>query len=319
MSLSKILKRKNKKPKENSKVLRYYCRNGNEIYHLKNKPENATIIGRMRFAKLGYIITIIDFKNNYEKINFSVFNKIPHSILKSNLQKAIRLGKYNVALNTSLYMIKVCPVDFFRRLTIIYIEDVWFDKHFDHLMWLMCAVSKKYILSINDLNWCLGLVKHLCIKEQLWEYQNPSINFDFVRSKVLNGKIDTRLLSLAYRYEFNGMNGELKLILNYIEKYNFENYYHVDDIILIDFTKIRIFHPKNIILTAIDFHCSNIINYLLEKYKPSDWNAEILKSVIWNYRSSINWRTKNKKESSFYKCIKRDCDTYAELIINQFI
>ena len=115
------------------------------------------------------------------------------------------------------------------------------------------------------------------------------------------------------------MNGELKLILNYIEKYNFKKYYNIDDILPINFTQIRHFHPKIIILSAIDFHCSNIINYLLEKYKSSDWNADILKSEIWNYRSSINWRTKNKKESSFYRCIKRDCDTYAELIIKQFI
>lgn len=319
MSLSKILKRRTIKPKENSKVLRYYCRNGDKISHLKKKPENGNIVGKMRFAKLGYTITIIDCNENNQKINFSIFNKIPHSILKSNLQKAIRLGKYNIAMMTSLYMLKVCPVDFFRRLTIIYIEDVWFDKHFDQLMWFMCAVSKKYILSITDLNWCLGLVKHLCIKEEFWTYQNPTINFDFVRSKVLNGEIDKRLLSLAYRYEFNGMGGELKLILNYMETFDFENSYHVDDIILYDFTKIRSFHPKIIIPTAIDFHCSNIINYLLEKYKTSDWNNDILKSTIWKYRSSINWRSSSPKESSFYKCIKRDCDTYAELIIKQFI
>ena len=52
-----MLKEEKKKPKEESKVYRYFCRSSHGIVHSKIKPETGTIIGKLKLKKLDIIYT----------------------------------------------------------------------------------------------------------------------------------------------------------------------------------------------------------------------------------------------------------------------
>ena len=89
MSLSKLVRRGKKKPKDNSNVYRYFCRTNDGIVHSKNKPE-GNIIGKLKLKKIGYYLYIVDQVNPSKIYRKKAFTKIPMSVLKSNLQKSIR-------------------------------------------------------------------------------------------------------------------------------------------------------------------------------------------------------------------------------------
>ena len=207
------------------------------------------------------------------------------------------------------------------HITIIYIEDVCLDNFFNDLMWYMCANIKGYQLSEKDISWCIGLVNHLVKKNIIWpESDNqiqPTITIDDVRNDILNGTLDKYLFPVAYRYEFNGFQGELKLMLNYIE--NFKSREEYNQFKLLPVSKYIGFGKNDILKVSIDFHCSSIIDYIINKYNNSDWTVDLIKKTIWFNRSSLNYRLKKKNYNTlFYRCIKRDCDNYAETLINEY-
>ena len=254
-------------------------------------------------------------KTIYKK---KAFTKIPMSVLKSNLQKAIRKGETNIALKTACLLIIKSPQEFLRRLSIIYIEDVSLDNFFNIIMWYMCADVKGYQLNYSDVGWLLAVVNHLSNKQIAWVPKNDlELTINDVRDKILNGNFDNYLLPLVYRYEFNGFSGELSLILSYIQDYQDRS--TIDPLNIINPSTCYGFGKTDILKSAIDFHCSSLIDYLLNKYKNSDWTEDFLKKIIWIHRSSINYRKKKiSYRNSFYDCIKRDCDDYANILINDY-
>ena len=305
MSLSKLVKRGKKKPKEESKVYRYFCRTNDGIIHTKNKPTTGNVIGKLKLKKIGYYLYIVDQSNSSKIFNKKAFTKIPMSVLKSNLQKAIRRGKTDIALKTACLILIKSPREFFRRISIIYLEDVSMDNFFSIIIWYMCANVKGYQLKYKDVRWLLGCVKHLSNKSDAWIPENTTeLTINNVRDNILNGNFDNDLLPLVYRYEFNGFDGELKLILNYIQ--NYQNKTIIEQFELVNPSKYYLFERSDLLKSAIDFHCSSLIEYLLNKYSNSDWTEEFLKEIIWIHRSSINYR-KSKKifRNSFYDCIKK--------------
>ena len=58
-------------------------------------------------------------------------------LLKSNLQKAIRRGKTEVAISTALFLLQSNSIEFLRRLPIIFIEDVCLMDSISIPIWLI--------------------------------------------------------------------------------------------------------------------------------------------------------------------------------------
>ena len=54
----------------------------------------------------------------------TIATKLNVPVLKSNLQKAIRRHRVDIALTTTIALLQKDPTEFLRRLPIIYIEDV---------------------------------------------------------------------------------------------------------------------------------------------------------------------------------------------------
>ena len=143
----------------------------------------------------------------------------------------------------------------------------------------MCANVKGYKLSYNDVGWLLAVVNHLSTKKFAWVPKNKlTLTIDDVRNKILNGNFDNYLLPLVYRYEFNGFSGELSLILSYIQDYKDRT--TLDFLTAINPDNYFEINKTDILKSSIDFHCSSLIDYLLNKYKNSDWTEDFLKKLF---------------------------------------
>eukprot|EP00798_Chlamydomonas_sp_ICE-L_P027581 gene27581-7215_t len=87
------------------------------------------------------------------------------SVLKSGLQKAIRLGRGSCAVRLALHILKEDPSELLRRLPIICLEDAILHPAFPLLVWLMVAQSKGYVLgsqlasNLLQITYVLGQVK----------------------------------------------------------------------------------------------------------------------------------------------------------------
>ena len=85
---------------------------------------------------------------------------------------------------------------------------------------------------------------------------------------------------------------------------------------------------KDILLEAIDFHCTKIIEILLKKNKINySENYHIYKQCIWDYRSSITNKiiinkTDNKSlidNLQLYELIKDDLNSISKNIIKNLV
>ncbi len=268
-------------------------------------------------------------KKNLENKNYrfikSKYNLQHIPILKSNLQKCIRRSNKKNALKTAYQMLSIDPNSILRRLPIIYLEDVEIDSNFSVIVWYMIAVSKKYILTKNDIMWILGIVSHLSnnINKEIFKNSNLSKidnHLEFIKS--MKGKYyennKNTFWALLLRYLYGGMNGDLKLIINCLSTYKTKEIkkYTIE---LIRISKAKDFSKKNILLESVDFHCTNILQNLMKKLGVDDTQEQLYKKCIWSNRSSItnkNGDNNLKEHIDLYRCIKRYLDDMSQEIIN---
>lgn len=110
------------------------------------------------------------------------FNTKNIPLLKSNLQKAIRRCELDIAINTSLALLKLAPTEFFRRLPIIVIEDVALIDTFPIIIWFMIA-DKDYKLCDYDIDILLNIIWNLCnISDSFPFYENGSKRRNYPRN-----------------------------------------------------------------------------------------------------------------------------------------
>jgi len=284
---------------------------------LDKKPDKINFQKELSWDKLkkGFKYTLCGyFPNINEKFILTKEKKYWNGpYLKSHLQKCIRQMETLKALKTASHFIHLDLVGFMRRLPIIMLEDVYLNKCFSTIIWLMVAFSstdftiKKYILE-----YLLGVIYLLCNidkHDKLLNNDNFIINdLNFIKkyNRLKEDKCSV-LYSLTMRKHYGGMNGDMDMIDKYIYKwYNKFNMLSEED-------KIYNFNIKPINdnmeelllkewnLNAIDFHCSNIIDYLVKKY--DFFSIEELKKIIWYSLSCKNKRLnqKNPYEREFNK------------------
>lgn len=225
------------------------------------------------------------------------------SLLKSNLQKAIRRNKKDIALNTALYMIdNNMIVDLLRRLTIITFEDVTLDRYYPTIIWYYIILSKSslnYQLTNRDVEFIYSYVGLLCdIDRTIAIDDGISDTLPPMEDIVTN----TYCASLFLRIQFGGFAGEIKL-MNRIMNSILNNKIIIEErkinILSIQFDKCVKF--PCIMDCAIDFHCyPKILDFVLGKIDSKNSNHEFsrdkIKYYIWTYDSSLNYRSKNNKK-----------------------
>lgn len=206
-------------------------------------------------------------------------------LLKSALQKCIRRRLTPNALAITKKLWELSPFELVRRLMIIMCEDVIITEDYGWLSWLLMAYSKKYSPSDDDLERILSLVHWLCkcrFREVLSGYYVDNKIYDLPNNLVLK--------AILIRMGYGGMSGDIKMLELFYDIWSAR----IEDNIP-PFTSERVpintadimFTKQSIPDEAVDFHCSNVCEYIERQTGRSP--AEI-RTLIWDHRSSINHR-----------------------------
>jgi hypothetical protein len=220
------------------------------------------------------------------------------SLIKSNLQKAVRRKMLDVAISSTMYMLQENPVELLRRLPIIMIEDVCAMDCYPIVIWLMMACSSKsnYTLTKEDKYIVLQIVNNLCIVNEVYEPTNNENMIEWThkmieKERYKNGNVVTDVcLCLMYRQMYGGMKGDMKLINGAI--YYFQKLCNtMGEIKPTNWElTLKIPHTLEIINEAIDFHTHPQMLKILS-VKTGICESEI-KHVIWTVESGVNVRKK---------------------------
>lgn len=273
-------------------------------------------------------------------------NLIP--LLKSNLQKAVRRCRPDIAVPTARYLIEHDRVSFLRRLPIIVIEDVCLVDSFPLLIWFMIAAEKDYILTPCDINILLSIVRHLCeirdFYDDSWTKTSASSVPDPTHESLVSFGTEYRdiLLAIHYRSLYGGMKGDMRMLVHSIEYYKA----HPREIKHWAWEPMKIsLVEENLDLSssssmieilpeAIDFHpYPEMIGFIYQKCVASEEmlghtnysypaiNPRTIKETIWFAESGYNIRkpstienSEKFKKSFHWNFIKQYVDQYRSLV-----
>lgn len=304
----------------------YYDHYNNIISFSVERPKDYYKIGSIRWTKYDTMLYICCSKNtrkfsnkNNKKISYFrnlVFDKFKRDqipILKSNLQKCVRRSLINPSINTALTLLCLDTNQLLRRLSIIMLEDVMLNNDILLLIWLMCAHSKGF--SINDFLMVKIINMVYFITESKFRESYDKIN-NFNLKKYDINKLNLReqniLWALQLRCSYGGMSGDMEMI-NYFTKIWYKRFsvkfILEDNPNLLKLEDLRIMTLKDIHVSSIDFHCTNIISYIKNKYPKYSENE--IKNSIWHNRSKKNYREflrdeNNLNSSNLSICIYND-------------
>lgn len=249
----------------------------------------------------------------------------PVSLLKSALQKSIRRNDTRRALKCAKQLLSKAPNEFWRRLPIIIVEDVVLHPKMMEIVKMAKETRlKSYLAKSNrrrqmrDGEFGLKVVAQLC-ECTVRDYEYPKFlyglaNLDTLPDsrdlKGLNEKETELVEALNLRKSYWGMVGDLKLldIVARIWIQRFRKKLMTTDELqkLVPITRVKYFAISDeasiddILLEAVDYHCSPILNILLSKstvieamreewgeMNPSQMKKK-LERIIWDCRSGIN-------------------------------
>lgn len=209
------------------------------------------------------------------------FHHIP--LLKSNIQKAIRLGKTEEALVSSLNLIQIDIINFIRRLLIICIEDVGvIPDNYPLLVFILMSYPNIDITN-EIIQLLLITVYHLSTypKKHYASSQIDTLDYDKYNYH------DPITVSLIIASEYGGFKGDIK-------RYNMMINSPDRKILKIKYGELlltRTINKYDIIPSSVDFHC---FPWIIDKIcDESGLKGDIVKSLIWENSSKINVREKS--------------------------
>jgi len=211
-------------------------------------------------------------------------------LLKSNLQKAIRRGNTHVAINTTFLMLEKARTEFFRRLAIIYIEDVCLQDSYSIIVWLMMS-NEEHTLRPTDYSIILNIVRNLC--ECSHVYTKPRVKPVYkttqtqIHDALQHLRGQDQLLALYYRFLYGGMKGDMEMLSNAIAYY----IANPAEIVVTKYAPIDIVLEDTcltILDVAIDFHpFPHLLQYISNR---TGLQKERVKQLIWEAESAYNIR-----------------------------
>ena len=273
--------------------------------------DNKVTISKEPSLNMQYYITEVNLRKS--GINLKIYGKINHnsaqvtkvannyslinnvSLLKSNLQKAVRRGDIDRAVVTGYNLIVKNFWEFIRRIIIISIEDTSFLENTDFLVWCMLAypnfeITNEIIQYLLTTVYSLAKTKKALKIKKLDTFPEPDIEH-YIK------------FPLMIRGEYGGLKGDMKMI-NYLCSID------ITDKMIIKVPKkgmkiTRGFYRSDIIPESIDFHISKkLIPYIISNTELKDY--DLIKKIIWFNNSAYNIRKKCKNfETEKWELIKQ--------------
>jgi hypothetical protein len=270
-------------------------------YSMKKDDDNEKVFHKVFWKPINKEVIVCGIFKKYKIFTDEEMKYSNYAFLKSHLQKSIRRGNDNNAVKTAFHMIKMNPNQFLRRLAIIMIEDVVLHECFGIILWLTIATSNYYLLNNIQVEWLLGVVRILCINPYKDVYNlekgRETRLYDMLNNRYMS--LECRHYSLLYsihfRESYGGMTCDKKMLSDFSKLWyhRFKNNIDCDKL---DITPIR---PISIVidelelhhweLSAIDFHCAKYLLDIIVKKFP-EYTLDVVKSIMWNYSSKINYR-----------------------------
>lgn len=288
----------------------------NRVVNISSEPPNTD--NYIQITKTRQNI-IIGYLNNGD--NSTIFKDFgPNtrecvSILKSNIQKAVRRKETEVALASTMKMIiDGQAVELLRRLTIISFEDVQLSKYYPIIVWYYIALTCEYQLSENDVTFIYSYVKLLCIINTAYDISKAGKNtmLAYELGQLIHNN-NAVCISLYLRIQYGGFGGEISL-MNYLINSI------IDDKLDICYDEMEMDKyklpdgPPIILDCAIDFHCfPKMPEKVLAKIDAAEGLTEAdVRNYIWHHDSNINVRCEQVVLNSekWNTVIKPKCDNY---------
>ncbi|HEY4963315.1 MAG TPA: hypothetical protein VIH90_01310 [Candidatus Saccharimonadales bacterium] len=244
------------------------------------------------------------------------------SLLKSAIQKSVRRGDVDKAVRTAKSLIQLNEVDALRRLMIIPIEDCILPPDYDKYAAMLAKVSAKGSVPLTEEEKTVALSIIGDVARCKWrdlDVGNPDEEEgkDYAMRPVQGNKENDLVNALLYRARAGGSRWDVPMLNQMARVWNrrfaektwdiekLESYFSSE---VIDWNDVPYATVDDIMLEAVDFHCSGIlymllkidwIKYLLRKEIPfnkRDWlgsdmsDHNLLEQIMWCTRSSINYK-----------------------------
>ncbi|KAL3133249.1 hypothetical protein ABBQ38_007132 [Trebouxia sp. C0009 RCD-2024] len=138
-------------------------------------------------------------------------------LLKSALQKNVRLCRAAAAVRCALQLMKDNAGEFLRRISIICLEDAILHPEMPLLVWLMCAQAKRYTMGVAAASACLQIVYQLaCMPvRDCYPFDPASLSTEAGASSVLNDEEALLVRCIAIRAAYGGMAGDVAMLRDF--------------------------------------------------------------------------------------------------------
>jgi len=250
-----------------------------------------------------------------------------NSLLKSALQKAIRRNESDLAVRAAKSLIIKDKVQFLRRFLVIILEDAILHPQYHLIVEMLKRVSKKdgKPLTISEKETLLKIVKEVAEIQWVDEWMDTgwaetnNINTEIIDEELSTAKKlpeeEQKLLwAIFYRSKIGGMSGDIMMLKFYFKKWlwrfqtnwnteRLKRLYENPRIKEVDWEKVKEVDIDDIMLEAVDFHCSPLLAILmrkkgtielLKKHYP-DWKGsweDLMKGILWKQRSGVTVKVK---------------------------
>jgi hypothetical protein len=240
------------------------------------RPPPAAIVYPEIALTVDQKVKLVDQRLPSNSYKFPAARVYMPSLLKSNLQKAIRRRYIEEAYVTAKHFLAQDASELLRRLPIIMCEDTMLNPGlFMEIIWLMAAVSKGYRLCAADCQLVMDFIG-ACLSA-------PS-RYNILATATTEADMSDPLqLAFALRIAYGGMKFDTDFMGRLLERlaagHAGDLPYHLD-FIHADYESIGAFDiERHLLPEAVDFHCF-----------PSILEIGVDKQVIWYNRSARNIR-----------------------------
>jgi hypothetical protein len=254
----------------------YFIRN-KETFSVSHAPPCEGIIYPEVAFSADQKVKLVDQRPVCEAAKFPLVRVYMPSLLKSNLQKAIRRRHIEEAFATAKHLLAQDAQELLRRLPIIMCEDTMLHPPlFMEIVWLMIAVSKGYVLTVDDCKHIMNFIG-ACLSAPA-QY---NILVTLPGGEAAVDLLNPLQLSFALRIEYGGMKCDMAFMKRLLGRIAIGELAQNLDFIQVDYESVGTFDlERHLIPEAVDFHCFPAMLKITEVPKPA----------IWHNRSAINVR-----------------------------
>lgn len=252
----------------------YFVRSNTDFEVYSTSPPKGTIYPEIVLGD--QVVKLVDQRKTGTSYKFPCVPVILPSLLKSNLQKAVRRRSVAAAYASMKHLLAQDANELLRRLPVIMCEDTQLHPRlFMEVVWLMAAVSKGYSLTLED-----SQVVADCVAACLSAPAQYNLSVDVSQQPAPAN--DPLFVAFSLRIAYGGMKSDMEFLGRLQNRaVAGELPLHSGGFEPVEYTSIPPFSlDVHLLSEAVDFHC---FPKMIEA-------TGVAKKAIWFHRSAYNVR-----------------------------